>query len=123
MKNIMKRLLTLSILIPFSIFAPHGGGHHGGGHRGGGGGHHAGHHEGHHGEHGYHGGRGFGVGVGAGLVGASLVNGAFHYSGRPSEYWQENDPEYYNTVVLPAQKRYQANPELLEEDTVMDYED
>ena len=103
------------------------GGHHSGGHHGG---HHTGHHSGHHfahrgGHHAYHGyGRGYGWRTGWawgrpgwrwGATGA-LIAGSFLFGGYTYSQWQrmaQQDPEkryYFETVVLPAYKQYQQNP-------------
>lgn len=102
------------------------GGHHGGfgghpGYHGGFGGHHGGygkHHVGHYGRHGgFYGGRGWGRGRGlgglgfiAGLTGAAIIGDRFYYNGYPVQYWQQYDPNTYQTVVLPAYRRWQTNP-------------
>ncbi len=94
----------------------HGGRHPSGGFRRGHGGYHGGKHGYAHGGRGYHGGHNYGYGRGgwgwgAGAVlGAAIVAGVFYYNGQTREYWQQNDPEFYQTEVLPAYQQYQADP-------------
>lgn len=138
MKNIAKKLVTITLLIStFGLLEAgrgshggrgsgrHAGVHHGGGHHPGGhhpGGHHgAGHHGGQHGYHHagqyYHGGGyygrggwgGYGAGLAAGLVGAAIIGGVFYYNGYPLSYWQANDPVIYGEA-MDAYNQYQADP-------------
>ncbi len=128
-----------------------GGHHHSGGHHSGR--HHSGHHGGHHygrrtgdrhgghsyghrgyARHGYYGGgwRGWGWGYGGWLWGATaaLIGGAWLFGGYSYPQWRvmaQEDPEkqrYFDTVVNPAYRKYQRNPNSVpaydaEGDTVM----